>query len=297
MMLVEQNISQNSFMAYKKDLIDLQSFLSRRNIPISKATKKTLREYIGYLSQGSLNPRSISRKISSIRGLYKFLLNENIITTNPMMFISTPRYSNKIPHVLTPDEINQLIYCCNNKLDLNSIRLLAMITLLYSSGLRVSELVSLKMTDLLIDKSSGKIQKHIMVKGKGAKERLVIINDITIGYLKKYLEIRKYFIHIDNPTSSLYLFASRSKEGYMTRQNFAILVKKTALEAGLDCKNISPHTLRHSFATHLLSGGADLRVIQELLGHTDISTTQIYTHINSEKLKKVMQDCHPLAQD
>ena len=296
MMLVEQNISQNSFTAYKKDLMDLKSFLSSKNISIENATKESLREYIAYLSQNGLQPRSIGRKISSIRGFYKFLLNENIIITNPMMFITTPRHSNKLPNVLSPEEVNQLMNFCQSKLDLNNIRLLAMITLLYSSGLRVSELVALKMTDLLIDKYSSKIQKHIMVKGKGEKERLVIINDVAVSYLKKYLEVRKYFVHIDHPKSNLYLFASRAKDGYMTRQNFAILLKKTARESGLNYNNVSPHTLRHSFATHLLSGGADLRVIQELLGHADISTTQIYTHVNSEKLKKVMEDFHPLSK-
>jgi integrase/recombinase XerD len=170
-----------------------------------------------------------------------------------------------------------------------------MISLLYASGIRVSELVSLKTTNLSINQATSVINNYISVTGKGAKERIVIINDVALKNLKEYLSYRTIFL--PNPDKDkLYLFPSKSSFGHMTRQNFALLLKNTSVNAGLDPARISPHVLRHSFASHLLAGGADLRVIQELLGHSDISTTQIYTHVRHEKLKEVVEKHHPLSK-
>ena len=164
---------------------------------------------------------------------------------------------------------------------------------LYATGLRVSELVSLKITNLSLNHVTGELKNYITIIGKGNKERLVIMNDSAIKAVKDYLGYREFFIPLGK--TSIYLFPSIAKQGYMTRQNFAILLKDAATNAGIDPMRVSPHVLRHSFASHLLAGGADLRVIQELLGHADISTTQIYTHVQINKLKDVMYKCHPLA--
>jgi integrase/recombinase XerD len=296
MMLAERGISSNSYLAYKKDLSNYAIFLNDRSIKLEDASQDDIRLYIQKLSKDDLNPRSIARKISTIRNFYKFLLSENIIPKNPSIFIAVPKYATALPNILTINEIKKLIELLSNSASLDDIRLLAMINLLYSTGLRVSELVSLKMSDLLINKYTNKIQNSLIIKGKGNKERIVVINDNAIISLQKYLKIRDNFINNKNLKSSLYLFSSKSSEGYMTRQNFAILLKNISNLAGLNSGNISPHTLRHSFATHLLSGGADLRVIQTLLGHVDISTTQIYTHVNSDELKEVIDSYHPLSK-
>jgi integrase/recombinase XerD len=296
MMLSERGISQNSYLAYKKDLLDYIAFINNISIEYENVSQADIRSYIQNLSKNALNPRSIARKISSIKNFYKFLVSENIISSNPLIFINLPKYAKKLPNYLTIDEITKLIEIFKIKPSLETIRLKAMINLLYSTGLRVSELVSLKLSDIPINKYTNKIQNSLTVSGKGQKERIVIINENAVDSLQEYLKIRDYFINTMNFKSTQHLFSSKSSEGHMTRQNFAILLKNAAMEAGLDIDRVSPHTLRHSFATHLLSGGADLRVIQKLLGHTDISTTQIYTHVNSSELKKVIDKYHPLSK-
>jgi integrase/recombinase XerD len=296
MMLAERGIASNSYLAYKKDLNDYTDFLAKKSLDYPNATQDDIRYYIQSLSKVGLRARSIARKISTIRNFYKFLLLESVIDKNPTIFISLPKYTKKLPTFLSINDIKKLIAICSSSDSLENIRIFCMINLLYSSGMRVSELVSLKTNYLLINKYTDKIQNSLLIKGKGDKERVVIINDATIDALQEYLKIRDNFINKKNIKSNLYLFPSLSGEGYMTRQNFAILLKNTATLAGIDSNKISPHALRHSFATHLLSGGADLRVIQELLGHTDISTTQIYTHINNEALKEVIETYHPFSQ-
>jgi integrase/recombinase XerD len=170
------------------------------------------------------------------------------------------------------------------------------VSLLYASGLRVSELVTLKIDDLIFEHSleSGpkKLKNYFTIKGKGERERIVIINDTTSQSLEEYLKIRHIF-----STNSRFLFPSRSNLGHMTRQNFAILLKNAAISSGIDHRRVSPHILRHSFASHLLENGADLRVIQELLGHVDIATTQIYTHLQKSHLKKIIDECHPINRE
>ena len=297
MMLSERGISQNSYIAYKKDLLDYLSFIATISIEYEDASQADIRFYIQSLSKDGLNPRSIARKISSIKNFYKFLVSENIISSNPLIFINLPKYAKSLPNYLTVEEITKLLESLKIKPSIENIRLNAMISLLYSTGLRVSELVSLKLSDIPINKYTNKIQNSLTVSGKGSKERIVIINDNAVSSLQEYLKIRDYFINTKNFKSTQYLFSSKAKEGYMTRQNFAILLKNVGMEVGLDVNRVSPHTLRHSFATHLLSGGADLRVIQKLLGHTDISTTQIYTHVNSAELKKVIDRHHPLSKE
>lgn len=314
MMVAEKGVARNTVSAYVRDIREFHDFLARlKTNPIS-STESDIREFIHNLHAASIAPRSIARKLSSLRAYYDFFLQEQLISLNPAKGVDTPRYASSLPEILSIEEINKLIKYTSSDKSPEGIRLDAMIKLLYAAGLRVSELVSLKLTDLQIEhrldkKGSGKnsgindqittfygnIKPYFYIKGKGGKERLVIINDNTINALKEYLPLRAIFINESNRASQLYVFPSLSSTGFMTRQNFAILLKNAALNAGLDSDRVSPHILRHSFASHLLAGGADLRAIQELLGHADISTTQVYTHIQSGKLKEVLEELHPAS--
>lgn len=293
MMLAERGISKNSLLSYKRDLLDFQAFLSRQKILELNTSIENVRDWIEYLATNGLQARSINRKISTIKSYYEFLISENQTNYNPVLMVDLPKYQDKLPSTLSILEIKNLLNYCENNQTPEGLRLKAMIHLLYASGLRVSELVSLKLSDILVNKLSSNVKKIFSVLGKGNKERMIVINEQAITSITEYLKIRDIFINKKYPKNIVYLFPSASSSGYMTRQNFAILLKQAAIKAGLNPEDISPHVLRHSFASHLLEGGADLRVIQELLGHADISTTQIYTHIQTNHLKKALMR-HPL---
>ena len=236
------------------------------------------------------------RKISAIRSFYKFLLTEKIITDDPTLFLIKPKPAKNLPKYLSDEQFKQLANEILNGSSFDAIRLKAMIFIAYSTGLRVSELVSLKISQIDIDLKTMNIRsENIIISGKGGKERLVILSRFAINALEEYLAIRDIYVNNINSKQALYLFPSISKEGHMTRQNFANLLKKVAVNANLDPAAISPHVLRHSFATKLLSAGSDLRVVQELLGHSDISTTQIYTHVDDKRLRTELEKAHPLA--
>lgn len=295
-MLAERGISKNSLMAYKSDMLDFSAWLSNQaEKEPTLLTTDSLRGFIRILSEKGITPRSIARKISTLRSYYHFLISENITKNNPAQLLDLPKYQPQLPSALSIEDIKHLISYAEQGNSPENIRLLAMIHLLYASGLRVSELVSLKLTNLMIEASTGNLKNHINVTGKGSKERIVIINDRARIALSNYLRVRGGFVSKANSIGALYLFPSVAKQGYMTRQNFALLLKQAAIFAGLNPEKISPHTLRHTFASHLLAGGADLRVIQELLGHSDISTTQVYTHVQTEHLDRVIKDFHPAS--
>lgn len=214
---------------------------------------------------------------------------------SPAELVDLPKYNTGLPKCLSVEEMMQLLEYLDLEQSLpDNIRLKAMIHLLYASGIRVSELISIKMAQLSYDRINNKLNNHISILGKGNKERISIMNEQAVEALEKYIEIRpKYFSSLN---SEEYLFPSSSKQGFMTRQNFALLLKQIALKANLNPQKISPHILRHTFASHLLEGGADLRVIQELLGHADIATTQIYTHVSKSSLKEVLNRNHPISK-
>jgi len=295
MMLAERGIAKNSLLSYKNDLLDFQKFLDQRKLSVLDIQPEEIRNWIECLAKNGLQARSINRKISTIKGYYEFLISETYANYNPILIVDLPKYQSKLPSLLSINEVKSLLEYCEEDKTCEGIRLKAMIHLLYASGLRVSELVSIKLNDILVNKLSNIIGKMFTIKGKGNKERVVLINQVAINSLTEYLAIRHNFISKKKPKSNIYLFSSSSSEGHMTRQNFAILLKQAAIKASLDPLNISPHTLRHSFASHLLENGADLRVIQELLGHACISTTQIYTHIQISHLKKALE-LHPLQK-
>ena len=290
---VERGSSNNTIESYKHDLSDFSKFLCKGNIDLSNVGTDQVREYIRSISRKSLESTTIYRRISAIRQFFLFLCNENILKDNPTVNLDMPKIGKNLPVVFSEEDITKLLDECYKDKTPQSIRNAAMLELLYASGMRVSELISLKLINLQIRNNSNDIKPYIMVTGKGNKERLIAINQKAIDTLKQYIPLRKHFTKDQN---SPWLFPSKqSSEGHITRQYFGKILKKLAINAGINYQKISPHKLRHSFATHLLNNGADLRIIQELLGHKDISTTQIYTHVANEKLKQTVEKFHPLS--
>jgi integrase/recombinase XerD len=294
MMLAERGIAKNSVVSYKRDLKDFWEFLIKNRLTELEVKDYDISKFISELAKSGISPRSINRKISTLKSYFIFLVSENHTDYNPVLVVDLPRYNSKLPKFLSIEDIKTLLEYCKQDSTPDGIRLNAMIHLLYASGMRVSELVSLKMSDITSGSNCSIIRKNFLIKGKGSKERVIIINDQAQSALEKYLKIRTSFCVSKNSKSNSYFFPSYSNQGHMTRQNFALLLKKASLNSGLDHDSISPHILRHSFATHLLENGADLRVIQELLGHSDISTTQIYMHVQASHLKKTLKEFHPL---
>ena len=296
MMLAERGIAKNSLLSYKRDLKDFQEFLTKVKLTEFEVKDSNINQFITELAKSRLSPRSINRKISTLKTYFIFLISENHTDYNPVLVVDLPRYTSKLPEFLSIDDIKILLEYCGQDSSPERIRLNAMIHLLYASGMRVSELASLKITDITSGNNFSEIRKSFLIKGKGLKERIVVINDQAKEALEQYLEIRDIFCTGKNSKSRGYFFVSHSAQGHMTRQNFALLLKKASINSGLNPDIISPHALRHSFASHLLENGADLRVIQELLGHSDISTTQIYTHVQTAHLKKTLKEFHPLER-
>ena len=278
-LLIDKGYSNNTIESYKNDLDKFLKFIE--DIDINQITNQNLKEYIKYLNKETLNEKSISRNISCLKSFYKFLNIEKYIKENPSDILFQPKIKKSLPNTLTEEEVLNLL---NIELTDNfSYRNKAMLELIYATGLRVSELINLKLQD--IDFS----QDIIRTFGKGKKERIVPIGDFAKEYLKIYIyEYRGSMLKKEN---SEYLFLNNHGK-QITRQGFFKILKKLAKEKGIE-KELSPHTLRHSFASHLLKYGADLRTIQELLGHSNISTTQIYTHVTNEELKNNYKEFHP----
>ena len=268
----EKGRSEKTLASYASDLYLADSAIGGG---LMNATESDIQHYLSALPDKA---SSIARKASALRGFYKFLMLEKIITANPTANLELPKRNRALPKFLTVEEIELLISSAGDVR--NSLRLRAMIELLYASGLRVSELCELPMSGILGNK--------LLIHGKGAKERLVPMHDAAIHALNKWIDAR-------GDTDSKYVFPSNGKSGHITRDGFFKILKKCAVLSGIDPNRVSPHVLRHSFASHLLAGGANLRAIQTMLGHEDISTTQIYTHVMPEKLKETVSNHHPFA--
>ncbi len=278
-LLIEKNYSKNTIITYENNLT---AFLKYSNKNFVDIKENDIKEYLKSLKENKISDRSISNLLSSLRSFYKYLIINKIISKNPLEFIEMPKIKKTLPNVLSMEEIDILLNITAD--DKYSYRNKAMIELMYATGLRISELVNLKISSIDFEMA---ILRTI---GKGNKERIIPINEISLKILHDYIYYyRSEFIRKGN---SDYLFISNKNNTKMTRQNFFMILKKLAMEKNIKTE-FSPHTLRHSFATHLLQNGADLRIIQELLGHSDISTTQIYTHISNEKLKKDYNNYHP----
>ena len=283
MLRVERNVSNHTMDAYKRDINQYLMYLGDLDIKNLSDVKSThIRDYIRVLSDGGMAPASISRIISSIRTYYRFLSSENILDENPVLLINNPKLPKKLPDVLSEKEISLIINAIRESSQFYQ-RDKSIIELLYSCGIRVTELCNLEMSNLFID------EDLIRVMGKGNKERLLPLGVRSKKYLDDYIKHSRNS-HIKKSGSS-FVFVSRNGN-QLTRAMINIILNKWTQVSGLK-KSVSPHKLRHSFATHLLEGGADLRFVQALLGHSDISTTQIYTHIDKHYLKEVYKIHHP----
>jgi len=285
MLEAERGASQNTIESYTRDLTHLAE-----NTPVSLGhlTQDHLRRYLGFLVKQGLAARSQARKLSTLRQFYKFLYAEGMKDDNPVLGIDSPKIGQALPKLLSKAQVSELLKKAQEQAtkqaDLKSLRLHALIALLYATGLRVTELVSLPLAAV----TSG--QPYIYVRGKGDKERLVPLNRPAIEAVGAYIKAL-------NPKSSdKWLFPSRGVKGHLTRHHFAQLLKNLGFSVGILPNQLSPHVLRHAFATHLLAGGADLRAVQKMLGHSDISSTQIYTHVLDERLKLLVQEKHPLSK-
>lgn len=283
---IDKKYSENTIEAYHHDLMRYYKYVNEvEHKDFSTIKKKEIKNYLNYLNDSGLDQRTVSRNISSIRSFYKFLLIEKYIKTNPSDLLELPKRKKTLPKVLSMEEIDRLLDIPLT--DPYSYRNKAMLELMYATGLRVSELMNLKIHD--VDLSMA----YVRTVGKGGKERVIPIGDIALEALKTYMEEYRSLLLKGKVTDALFL----NNHGVgMTRQGFFKILKKLAKEKNIKTP-FSPHTLRHSFATHLLNNGADLRSIQELLGHSDISTTQIYTHISNQRLKENYQNFHPHAKE
>ena len=278
---LEDGLSQNTLNSYRFDLKIFYSWLLKNKMDLLNVSQADIEQYLAYKFPSSKS-RSISRLLASLRRFYRFLLRDNKVKTDPTLNIQTPKVPKSLPKSLSEEEVEALIAAPDIDHPVG-VRDRAMLEILYACGLRVTELVGLLVTEIILQDGV------IRVTGKGQKTRLVPMGEESVDWVKKYLHESRPKILVDR--TSKFLFVSNRSE-CMTRQTFWHLIKRYSIQAGIN-KTISPHVLRHAFATHLINHGADLRVVQMLLGHSDISTTQIYTHVARERLKKLHQEHHP----
>ena len=301
MIAAEQGAGDNTLDAYRRDLTDFSGFLAGSGKGFADVETQSLRDYLADLDARGFKSSSVARRLSAMRHLFRFLLNERIRKDDPAAILSGPKRGRGLPKVLSIADVDRLLVRAKalaavpeaSALQrLRALRLYCLLEVLYATGLRVSELVSLPKS------ASRRDISMIVVRGMGDKERLVPLNEPSRQAMADYLaaiealktEKKK------NAASSKWLFPSFGESGHLTRQHFARDLKELAAASGLAPRLVSPHVLRHAFASHLLHNGADLRIVQTLLGHTDISTTQIYTHVVEERLKSLVRDLHPLAE-
>jgi integrase/recombinase XerD len=301
MLAAEQGAGDNTLQAYRRDLEDLSAFLSRGQQNFATVQTEALRDYLGDLDTRGFKSSSVARRLSAMRHLFRFLLNERIRSEDPAAILSGPKRGRGLPKVLSIPDVDRMLTRAkelaqaadaSSSRQLRALRLYCLLEVLYATGLRVSELVSLPRSAARTD------GRMIVVRGKGNKERLVPLNDASRQAMSDYLAATEAAKSGKgrNAAPSKWLFPSFGESGHLTRQHFARDLKELASASGLSPRLVSPHVLRHAFASHLLHNGADLRIVQTLLGHTDISTTQIYTHVVEERLKSLVRDLHPLAE-
>ncbi len=288
-LVAQKNLSENTCNSYLGDLTNFFQFCSAKNI--YDVSSEDLKKYINYISS-KFSVKTHSRKLSSIKQFYFFLITDNKIKINPTVNISFPKTQRKLPKVLNEEQVKILIDSTYSDTSDKGIRFSAMLEIMYSTGIRVTELVSLKITSFKDDYSS------ILIFGKSKKERFVPLTKTAKDAILNYLKVRDNFVkkNIDFE-KNFFLFPSSSNSKHLTRNRFFQLLKDHAKKINFSFKNLSPHVIRHSFASHLLDRGVDLRTIQTSLGHSDIGTTQIYTHVQTSKLKKILEKKHPLKKN
>jgi integrase/recombinase XerD len=288
MLAAERGAARLTLAAYRNDLVDLSRFLAARGLALDNAEAAALHDYLGAAETRRLSPRTLARRLSAIRQFYRFLLTEGFRGDDPTSGLDAPRLGRPLPKVLSEGEIQRLIAAAEAWPDEEGVRLRAILELLYATGLRITELATLPLAAVQRD------PRFLLVRGKGGRERMVPLSPPSRQALAAYLDCRKHFLPAGQ--ASRFLFPSRGRDGHLTRQRCGQLLKELALGAGLDPARLSPHVLRHAFASHLLDHGADLRSVQQMLGHADIATTQIYTHVQGERLRRLVEAAHPLAR-
>ena len=289
MMSVERAASPNTLTAYDRDLADASGFLAARGRDLADAAAEDVEAYFAALGVRGLAPATAARRRAAVRQFYRFVLGEGWRADDPSRRVEAPKKGRSLPKVLSREEMDRLIAAAAARDGAQGLRLAGMVELAYASGLRISELTGLTLAALARDPA------YLIVKGKGGKERLAPLNAAARTAVKAYLAVRDQFLP-KGQKANPWLFPSRGKGGRLTPRRFAQLLDEAAADAGIDPARVSPHVLRHAFATHLLEGGADLRVVQTLLGHADIGTTQIYTHVTQDRLREVLETRHPLSR-
>jgi integrase/recombinase XerD len=293
MLVAERGAARNTCQAYGRDLAAAAAWLGGRGIGLDRAGSEDLKSYLAYLAETE-GPavRTVARRISALRQYFRFLVSEGRRAEDPCASIDSPRQGRPLPKVLSEEEVEKLLDAARRRGGPEGLRLAALLETLYATGLRVTELVGLPLSAIARD------GRYLLVRGKGGRERIVPLSGPARDALEAYLPHRPVFMAPGKEAEQgRFLFPSRkSGDGYLTRQRFAQILKELAPDAGIDPARISPHVLRHAFATHLLDHGADLRSVQKMLGHADIATTQIYTHVVGERLRRVVVGHHPLAK-
>ena len=289
MMAVERGASRHTLDAYRRDLADYEGFLAGRGSTALSADVALVRAWLGRLSSAGMASATMARRLSAVRQFHRFLFLEGARRDDPTQAVEGPRQRRPLPKLLERAEIEAMIAAARQDPGPHGARLMACLELLYATGLRVSELLALPLSGLAPDR------RFLVVLGKGGKERMVPIGRAARAALATYLAVRATFLGTRSKCRA-YLFPSRSRTGHLTRQRLTQLLKELALAADIDPARMSPHVLRHAFASHLLAGGADLRAVQLMLGHADIATTQIYTHVQGDRLAAVVEAHHPLAR-
>jgi integrase/recombinase XerD len=293
MLAAERGAAANTLLAYRRDLEDYLGFLGRHGVDPARAEPRAVRAFLASLDARGLKPSSAARRLSAVRQFHKFLFLEGLASADPTGIVDAPKRGRALPKVLSVQEVDRLLRVAREAAEageaspgerLRAGRLLCLLELLYATGLRVSELVSLPRS------AARARERFLVVRGKGGRERLVPLTEAARDAARAFLALAD-----KGRASSPWLFPADSETGHLTRQAFARDLKVAAAAAGLRADRVSPHVLRHAFASHLLQNGADLRVVQELLGHADISTTQIYTHVLDARLKSMVRDLHPMG--
>jgi integrase/recombinase XerD len=289
MMAVERAASPHTLSAYGRDLADAEAFLKARGLDLNRAGCADVEGYFESLAPRGLSAATAARRRAAVRQFYRFALGEGWRTDDPARRVEAPKRGRSLPKVLTRGEMEAILSAAEAREGAAGLRLTCMIELLYASGLRISELLALPVAALQRDPT------FLIVRGKGGKERLAPLNIAARTAVTAYLAVRPAHLPPGDKANP-WLFPSRGKGGRLSSRRFAQLLDQAATDAGIDAARVSPHVLRHAFATHLLEGGADLRVVQKLLGHADIATTQIYTHVATDRLREVVHRAHPLAR-
>ena len=298
MLSAERGVALNTLEAYRRDLTGFGGFLAKRGPGYAIATNLDVRNYLGHLAASGLAASSSARQLSALRQFYRFLYGEGLRGDDPTATIESPRARRPLPKVLSEDDVDLLLQCARVRAEqvgddapaflaiFRAQRFYCLLEVLYATGMRVSELVSLPRAAARAD---GQV---LLIKGKGGRERIVPLNDMAKSAMLAYGAL----LARQGGAENNWLFPSSGKTGHWTRQSFARNLKDVAIEAGIDPNRISPHVIRHAFASHLIAHGADLRAVQQMLGHADISTTQIYTHVLDERLRKLVEAHHPLSE-